>query len=84
MASNSPARRRSPSNSRRKTIAAQPPRQRKQRQIDRSAPLFIYLVRLIILGLGGLTIVGTTISIVNPPQPQPITPPIQSPSIPPR
>jgi beta-lactamase class A len=69
MAANSNARRRSLTNSRRKTTTHRQYRpQRKTQQQYRSGSWLIYLVRLIILGLGASTIVGTTIAITNPPK----------------
>jgi beta-lactamase class A len=73
MASNPSVQRRSKPKSRNKAPVRQPPRnshQQQVRQIDRSASLFIHLVRLIILSLGASTIAGTAISVLNPPKPQ--------------
>ena len=39
-------------------------------EVDRTRSVFIYVVRLIILGLGASAIAGTTIAIVAPPKPQ--------------
>jgi beta-lactamase class A len=80
MAANSRHRRRSmPASSRKKT-----PRQQRARKIDSSqenqsppsVSLFIYLVRLVICGLGASTIAGTAISISNPPKQQIATKPV--------
>jgi beta-lactamase class A len=44
------------------------PRQQRLHPMNRSVSASIQLIRLIICGLGASTIVGTTISIVNPPK----------------
>lgn len=51
-------------------VQAARPRQRQVRQIQQSQSLSIYLVRLIILGLGASTIAGTIIATIHPPQRQ--------------
>jgi beta-lactamase class A len=73
MASNPSVQRRSKPKSRSKTPLRQPPQQSHQqqvKQIDRSASLFIHLVRLIICSLGASTIAGTAIAVLNPPKQQ--------------
>jgi beta-lactamase class A len=72
MALNPSSRRRSQPNSRRTTTSDhQDQPQHKTNSIDRSVPIvFTYLVRILILGLGASTIMGTAISIVNPPKPE--------------
>jgi beta-lactamase class A len=82
MAANSNTQRRSKPKSRQH----RKPYQQRIQQIARSVWVFIYLVRLLICGLGTSAIVGTAISIVNPtaqpiastvappqPQPQPLS-----------
>jgi hypothetical protein len=73
----------------------QPPRRQRNKENEspdklrqRPIPPFIHLVRLIVCGLGATTIVGTGISVLNPPAP-PVTskgklpsPPKVKPSIP--
>jgi beta-lactamase class A len=73
MASNPSVQRRSKPKSRRRKTLHQPQQWEvseidspQQRQYQRSASLFIHLVRLIILGLGSSAIAGTIISVVNP------------------
>jgi beta-lactamase class A len=69
MAANPTARRRSKPNSRRNTTASrQQPRQRKSVTQSRPISPLIHLVRVAIWALGASTIVGTAISIVNPPK----------------
>jgi beta-lactamase class A len=69
MAANTTARRRSKPTARRNTTSRrQQPRQRKSG--DRAKPVspLIHLVRLVIWGLGASTIVGTAMSVINPPK----------------
>jgi beta-lactamase class A len=73
--------------SRRKPTPNKQPHQQQPNKIDfaqdrQSVSLFIYLVRLVICGLGASTIVGTALSISNPPKQQIATkpePPLLSP-----
>ncbi len=67
MATNTTNRRRSKPRSRRRSTRQQPQPQKSIERVPVS-PL-IYLVRLVILGFGGSTIAGTTISLINPPKP---------------
>jgi beta-lactamase class A len=67
MAANSSNGRRANPNSRRPPIPP-PIEQQRVQEVDRSVSVFIYLVRAIICGLGASAIVGTTISVINPPQ----------------
>jgi hypothetical protein len=80
-----PVRRKPKPNARR-----QQPRRQRVKGSERPTPPFIYLVRLIVCGLGATTIAGTAISVVNPPVP-PVTskgklpsPPNVMPSMPPK
>jgi beta-lactamase class A len=66
MAANSNTQRKSKPKSRRKLKPPQQPYRQRVQQVDRSVLLFIYLVRLIIVGLGASAIAGTAISVVNP------------------
>jgi beta-lactamase class A len=72
MAAHTTARRRSKPTAQRNTRSRQQqPRQRKS--VDRAKPVspLIHLVRLVICGLGASTIIGTAMSVINPPK-QPI------------
>jgi beta-lactamase class A len=69
------------SSAKRKTKLKSPAKISRQQQLaqgDKSVPLSIKLVRLIICGLGISAIAGTTISVINPPK-QPLANKVDSP-----
>ncbi len=55
---------------RRQTLRARNEQRQPLHEAERMGSVFIYVVRLIILGLGASAIAGTTIAIVTPPKPQ--------------
>jgi beta-lactamase class A len=84
MPANSDTQRKPKPKSRQKPTAPQQSYQQRVKQLDRSVLVFIYLVRLLIGGLGASAIAGTAISLVSPSKQQlatKVTPPLPQPKL---
>jgi beta-lactamase class A len=82
MPANSDTQRKPKPKSRQKPTAHQQSDRQRVKQLDRSVLVFIYLVRLLIGGLGASAIAGTAISLVTPSKQQlatKVTPPLPQP-----